>query len=104
MVRWDWLSVGLAEPSDVSSLTARKKRTAIASWLTVFVTTALLVASLIEKGFTHEILLEAAVFLVSLKLVIAMHRSQLDNQETQTKLDALLRRQGGSSSEERKSA
>ncbi len=38
--------------------------------LTLAITLGLFVIALFEKGFTHDLLLEAGVFLVSVKLVI----------------------------------
>jgi hypothetical protein len=47
-----------------------------ASNLTLAVTIVLFVISIFEKGFTHDLLLEAAVFLVSIKLVLATRAIQ----------------------------
>ena len=43
--------------------------------LTLAVTLVLFVIALFEKGFTHDLLLEAGVFLVSLKLVIMSYKA-----------------------------
>ncbi len=63
----------------------------VASWLTLIVTVGLFSISLFEKGFTHDILLEAGVFLVSIKLVLASHREQIETKTINRKLDVLLR-------------
>jgi len=57
-------------------------------WSTVIiaVTIVLFILALFIKGFTHELLLEAAVFLVSLKL-IQMARK---NSETEGRLEQRL--------------
>jgi hypothetical protein len=67
-----------------------KRRIDLASWATLGITVALFIVSLVEKGLTHEILLETAVFLVSIKLVLASRRSHLDMQVVEDKLDRLL--------------
>lgn len=41
------------------------------SGLTVFLTLFFFAIAAVEKGLTHDLLLEAGVFLVSLKLIIA---------------------------------
>ncbi len=56
------------------------------SILVIVLTLALFVLSLIEKGFTHEVLLEAAVFLVSVKLIIMARKSS----ETEIRLEGHL--------------
>jgi hypothetical protein len=45
--------------------------------LTLAVTLAFFVVALFEKGFTHDLLLEAGVFLVSVKLVIMSYKASL---------------------------
>ena len=48
--------------------------------LSVIVTTfVLFVAALFTTGFTHDLLLEAGVFLVSVKLIIMAHRNSVAN-------------------------
>lgn len=42
---------------------------------TIVLTLALFVAALFIKGFTHDVLLEAGVFLVSVKLVLMSYKS-----------------------------
>jgi len=68
----------------------RQKRIDRASGATLVLTVVLFSLSLIEKGFTHELLLEAGVFLVSVKLVLASHRGQIDVERLNEKLDRLL--------------
>ena len=63
------------------------------SFLTLLITVILFIVALFEKGFTHDLLLEAGVFLVSLKLVLASHKAHLANQVIEAKLDQLLRQQ-----------
>jgi hypothetical protein len=42
---------------------------------TIVLTLALFIAALFIKGFTHDVLLEAGVFLVSVKLVLMSYKS-----------------------------
>ncbi|HMA23447.1 MAG TPA: hypothetical protein VKP00_05625, partial [Gemmatimonadaceae bacterium] len=44
---------------------------------TIVLTLALFVAALFIKGFTHDVLLEAGVFLVSVKLVLMSYKSSV---------------------------
>lgn len=45
------------------------------------ITFLLFVLALFEKGFTHDMLLEAGVFLVSVKLIIMSHQNSLAAQD-----------------------
>jgi hypothetical protein len=47
--------------------------------ITLGVTLVLFVVALFEKGFTHDLLLEAAVFLVSAKLVLLSYKTSVNN-------------------------
>jgi hypothetical protein len=47
-----------------------RKRFDPGSLLVIVITFILFVAALFTKGFTHDLLLEAGVFLVSVKLII----------------------------------
>lgn len=59
-----------------------------ASALTLALTLVLFVVALFAKGFTHDLLLEAGVFLVSIKLVLAGYKNE---QGTRLLLDRLDR-------------
>ena len=59
------------------------------STATIVVTLILFVVALFENGFTHDVLLEAAVFLVSVKLVLASLKAQLASEELHARLDAI---------------
>jgi hypothetical protein len=48
--------------------------------ITLGVTLVLFVVALFEKGFTHDLLLEAAVFLVSAKLVLLSYKASVNNE------------------------
>ena len=62
----------------------------LASTLTLIITVILFVVALFEKGFTHDMLLEAGVFLVSMKLVIGAQKSAMAQKSIEEKLDQLL--------------
>jgi hypothetical protein len=47
--------------------------------ITLGVTLVLFVVALFEKGFTHDLLLEAAVFLVSAKLILLAYKASVNN-------------------------
>jgi hypothetical protein len=54
----------------------------------IVLTCGLFVLALFLKGFTHELLLEAGVFLVSLKLILMARK----NTETENRLERQLTR------------
>lgn len=61
-----------------------------ANTLVILFTLILFIAALFFKGLTHDLLLEAAIFLVSVKLIILSYRNSLGVQEIQEKLDMIL--------------
>ncbi len=48
-----------------------------ASMVVILITLALFIAALFYKGFTHDLLLEAGVFLVSVKLILLSFRNSV---------------------------
>ena len=60
-----------------------------ASGITVFVTLVLFVIALFTKGFTHDLLLEAGVFLVSVKLIIAGYKNEQANRQLLERIDRI---------------
>ena len=54
--------------------------------LTLAITLVLFVVALFEKGFTHDLLLEAAVFLVSAKLVLLSYKASVNNDAIEGRL------------------
>jgi len=58
--------------------------------LVILTTLGLFIAALFTKGFTHDLLLEAAVFLVSVKLIIMSYRNSKGVEAIQVKLDKIL--------------
>ena len=63
-----------------------------ASALTLALTLVLFVIALFVKGFTHDLLLEAGVFLVSIKLVIAGYKNQQGTRSLIDRLDRIERK------------
>ena len=59
------------------------------SLVVILVTLVLFVAALFEKGFSHDMLLEAGVFLVSVKLIIISYKSARLSTELKERLDEI---------------
>jgi hypothetical protein len=59
------------------------------SFLVIALTLVLFVAALFTKGFTHDLLLEAGVFLVSVKLILTAYRNSVVNNAIQQKLEEI---------------
>ncbi len=55
-----------------------KKYLDIGSLVVIIITLILFVVALFTKGLTHEILLEAGIFLVSVKLIIMAYKNNRD--------------------------
>ena len=73
---------------------SKKRRLDLAYSLTLGITVLLFVVAVFEKGLTHELLLEAGVFLVSVKLVISTQKTSFETREIREKLDQILMRLG----------
>ena len=56
---------------------------------TIAVTLVLFLAALFIKGLGHDILLEAGVFLVSVKLIMMAYKSSVATAEIEARLDKL---------------
>jgi hypothetical protein len=68
------------------------------SMAVILVTFVLFVAALFVKGFTHDLLLEAGVFLISVKLIIMSYKNAVASDRLEARLaeiHSLLRRSGG---------
>jgi len=61
----------------------------IGSYITVGITLVLFVVALLVKGFTHDVLLEAGVFLVSIKLIIMGYKNGMATREVLTALQLI---------------
>lgn len=59
--------------------------------VTLAITLVLFVVALFEKGFTHDLLLEAAVFLVSAKLVLLSYKASVNNDAIEFQLGEMSR-------------
>jgi len=73
------------------------------SIVVIALTLILFVMALLIQGFTHDLLLEAGVFLVSVKLILMSHKNSVLAIETENRLDQiydLLRRQNSSQTSE----
>ena len=57
--------------------------------IVIVVTLVLFVLALFATGFTHDLLLEAAVFLVSVKLILLSYRSAAHAHSVEQKLDRI---------------
>ena len=66
-----------------------KKHFDFGSLLVITVTFILFVSAVFTKGFTHDILLEAAVFLVSVKLIIMAYKNIDATNSLHQKLDEI---------------
>lgn len=59
------------------------------SLLVIVVTFILFAMALFFTGFTHDLLLEAGVFLVSVKLIIMTYKSSVSSQHIHRELDEI---------------
>jgi hypothetical protein len=61
----------------------------VGTQLTLAITFILFVVALFEKGLTHDLLLEAGVFLVSVKLVIMSYKASVSLGAMDSQLGAM---------------
>ncbi len=61
----------------------------VPSLLVIAVTLILFVLAIFTKGFTHDLLLEAGVFLVSVKLILMAYKSSVAAASVERKLDQI---------------
>ena len=66
------------------------KNLGLGSLVVILITLVLFVLALFLKGFTHDLLLEAAVFLVSVKLIILSYKNSQGVESIQQKLEVIL--------------
>jgi hypothetical protein len=57
--------------------------------IVVVVTFALFTLALFVKGFTHDLFLEAGVFLISVKLILMAYRNSLQTKIIEKRLDEI---------------
>jgi hypothetical protein len=63
----------------------------LGSLIVLVITFILFVMALFFTGFTHDLLLEAGVFLVSVKLIIMAHKSSVNYKEIRRNLKQIMR-------------
>lgn len=68
---------------------SRNKWLDIASTLTLLVTVILFGLAASVHGLTHDLLLEAAIFVISVKLVLSNHKNENYLKSIETKLDSV---------------
>lgn len=66
------------------------KNIGMGSMVVILITFILFTVALFVKGFTHDLLLEAAIFLVSVKLIILTYRTNESVAKIQDKLDLIF--------------
>ena len=59
------------------------------SWIIVIITLVLFVTAVFVKGFGHDLLLEAGVFLVSVKLILMSYKHNVTNERLSGRLQEL---------------
>lgn len=67
-----------------------RRNLGLGSLSVIAITLVLFLSALFVKGFTHDLLLEAAVFLVSVKLIILTYRISQSVESIEKKLDLVL--------------
>jgi hypothetical protein len=63
-----------------------KQKLDVGSMIVIIVTFILFFTALFTKGFTHDLLLEAGIFLVSVKLIIMAYRNSVFSNELKKEL------------------
>lgn len=61
-----------------------------ASFVVALITLVLFIAALFFKGLTHDLFLEAGVFLVSVKIIVMAYKNSLAVGRLDAKLEAIL--------------
>ena len=69
------------------TLKQRLKALDMGALVVIIITFILFALSLFLKGFTHDILLETGIFLVSVKLILMSHKSNLIKESMDIKLN-----------------
>jgi len=65
------------------------KHSDIGSSVIIAITFGLFAAALLTKGFTHDLLLEAGVFLVSVKLIVMAYKNAMASKKIMKELHAI---------------
>jgi hypothetical protein len=61
----------------------------VGSFIVIIVTFVLFIVALFTKGFTHDLLLEAGVFLISVKLVMMAYKNSVYIESLANELKAI---------------
>lgn len=69
-----------------------RKHFDLGSLVIITVTLILFVSAVFTKGFTHEVLLESAVFLVSIKLIVMAYKNIDATDSLHQKLDEIYKK------------
>ena len=67
----------------------RRKLLDVGSWLTIATTFILFAIALLVKGVPHDLMLEAGVFLVSVKLVIMSYKNAMASDDLKGEMQRL---------------
>jgi len=59
------------------------------SIIVIVITLILFIVALFVKGFTHELLLEIAIFLVSVKLILITYSNSVSSKNLEKKIEEL---------------
>lgn len=62
----------------------------VGSWIVALLTLGLFIAALFVKGLTHDLFLEAGVFLISVKVVAMAYKNSVEVNQLNAKLDQVL--------------
>ena len=66
------------------------KHFGIGSFIVIVITFILFTIALFVKGFTHDLLLEVAIFLISVKLILMTYRNSVSSQKLENKLNDII--------------
>ena len=66
-----------------------KEHLDLGSIIVILITLALFIAALFFKGFTHDLLLEAGVFLVSVKVIMMAYQNSMHANEIMREIKVL---------------
>lgn len=66
-----------------------KKYLDLGNFLVIIITVVLFIIALFVKGFTHDLLLEAGILLVSVKIILMSYKNSIANQSLLRKLDEM---------------
>lgn len=68
----------------------------ISNVIVIAVTAILFIVAIFAKGFTHDLVIEAAVLLVSVKLIIMNQKNKIMEQKILDAIDEIKKMQSGS--------